>query len=741
MGPKRKAPAANEKARKKTLSEIPEPESIPKTPTTNTANMTPKLNHPAPQFETAAVVNKQFKDVKLSDYKGQWVVLFFYPLDFTFVCPTEIIAFSEASEEFKKINTQVIGCSVDSKFSHLAWINQSRDNGGLGEMKIPLLADVKKEIATAYGVLKEDEGIAYRGTFIIDPKQNLRQITINDLDVGRNVEEVKRLVDAFQFHDEHGDVCPVNWKKGGKTMKADVDGSKEYFQAAYKKFGFCDCFGAVGDEDQLAGALLNLISLGTHPEGSHRMNEISGYLQRGGRMLFGHGAAAAKILTQIPSLMSQNNTNTPQPPPPTKGGGAFSFSFNPFASRVAAVTPREKKLLNPELNILADNSVGAFVDLLKKNNLRRILVMTGAGISTSAGIPDFRSPSTGLYANLAKYELPYPEAVFSINYFRKSPKPFFTLAKELYPGCFRPTVCHYFIRLLAEEGMLLRCYTQNIDTLERVAGIDEKYLVEAHGSFASAKCVGKYRKPEPVVSDVPSLQDETTTSDSDSDIFLDETDFKACGKEYTQEWVKTHVFDDKIPECDRCQGIVKPNITFFGESLPKRFHAMTYSDFSQADALIVIGTSLQVQPFAGLINRVGAKVPRLLLNMELVGVDDESKTHGFDFEGDRHEYRRDALFLGAADSGCERLAELMGLGDKLKDLIAREYAKLDCEEAEAKQTSVPVRQEIEEESDTAVANLVAADEVATNAVAEEVVAAAVGVAVDEVGEILSELKL
>ncbi|KAJ3403377.1 C-terminal domain of 1-Cys peroxiredoxin [Chytriomyces hyalinus] len=235
MGPKRKASSANENARKKTLSEIAEPESIPKTPTTQQPNMTPKLNHPAPQFDTAAVVNKQFKDVKLSDYKGQWVVLFFYPLDFTFVCPTEIIAFSEAAEEFKKINTQVIGCSVDSKFSHLAWINQSRDNGGLGEMKIPLLADVKKEIATAYGVLKEDEGIAYRGTFIIDPKQNLRQITINDLDVGRNVEEVKRLVDAFQFHDEHGDVCPVNWKKGGKTMKADVDGSKEYFQAAYKQ--------------------------------------------------------------------------------------------------------------------------------------------------------------------------------------------------------------------------------------------------------------------------------------------------------------------------------------------------------------------------------------------------------------------------------------------------------------------------------------------------------------------------
>ncbi|KAJ3071479.1 Peroxiredoxin-2 [Podochytrium sp. JEL0797] len=194
-----------------------------------------RIGHPAPQFKTAAVVNKQFKDVALSDYKGKWVVLFFYPLDFTFVCPTEIIAFSEAAEEFKAINTEILGCSIDSKFSHLAWINQARENGGLGEMKIPLLADVTKEIATAYGVLKEDEGIAYRGTFIIDPKQNVRQITINDLDIGRSIDEVKRLVDAFQFHELHGDVCPMNWKKGAKSMVADVNKSKEYFAAVNKK--------------------------------------------------------------------------------------------------------------------------------------------------------------------------------------------------------------------------------------------------------------------------------------------------------------------------------------------------------------------------------------------------------------------------------------------------------------------------------------------------------------------------
>ncbi|KAJ3027827.1 UNVERIFIED_CONTAM: Peroxiredoxin-2 [Siphonaria sp. JEL0065] len=205
-------------------------ESAPAT----TVQTVARLGKPAPEFTTEAVVNGAFKEVKLSDYKGKWVVLFFYPLDFTFVCPTEIIAYSEAAEEFRKINTEILGVSIDSKFSHLAWTKQSRDNGGLGEIKVPLLADVTKEISTAYGVLKEDEGIAYRGTFIIDPKGNLRQITINDLDIGRSTDELRRLVDALQFHDKHGDVCPANWKKGAKSMVADVEKSKEYFKSVNK---------------------------------------------------------------------------------------------------------------------------------------------------------------------------------------------------------------------------------------------------------------------------------------------------------------------------------------------------------------------------------------------------------------------------------------------------------------------------------------------------------------------------
>ncbi|XP_065166247.1 peroxiredoxin 2-like [Atheta coriaria] len=190
----------------------------------------PQLQKPAPEFCGNAVVNGQFKEIKLSDYKGQYVVFFFYPLDFTFVCPTEIIAFSDRSQEFKDIKVQVIAASTDSHFSHLAWVNTPRKQGGLGEMTIPLLADKSMKIARDYGVLDEATGIAFRGLFIIDPKGILRQITINDLPVGRSVDETLRLVQAFQFTDEHGEVCPAGWKPGQKTMKPDPSGSKAYFE-------------------------------------------------------------------------------------------------------------------------------------------------------------------------------------------------------------------------------------------------------------------------------------------------------------------------------------------------------------------------------------------------------------------------------------------------------------------------------------------------------------------------------
>ncbi|XP_031836488.1 peroxiredoxin 2 [Nomia melanderi] len=190
----------------------------------------PAIQKPAPAFRGTAVINGEFKEISLSDYAGKYVILFFYPLDFTFVCPTEIIAFSDRVDEFEKIGCKVIAASTDSHFSHLAWVNTPRKQGGLGEMNIPLLADKSSKIARDYGVLDEETGVPFRGLFIIDDKQNLRQVTINDLPVGRSVDETLRLVQAFQHTDKYGEVCPAGWKPGKKTMKPDVVGSKEYFQ-------------------------------------------------------------------------------------------------------------------------------------------------------------------------------------------------------------------------------------------------------------------------------------------------------------------------------------------------------------------------------------------------------------------------------------------------------------------------------------------------------------------------------
>jgi len=182
----------------------------------------------APDFNADAVVNGEFKNITLSEVQG-WKVLFFYPLDFTFVCPTEITAFSDAISKFKELNTTVLGVSVDSKFSHLAWTKQSRKEGGLGKIDYPLLSDLTKTISRDYGVLLEG-GISLRGLFILDENNTVQHSTINNLGVGRNVEEVLRLVEAFQYHEKNGEVCPAGWTKGSDTIKPDADKSKEYFQ-------------------------------------------------------------------------------------------------------------------------------------------------------------------------------------------------------------------------------------------------------------------------------------------------------------------------------------------------------------------------------------------------------------------------------------------------------------------------------------------------------------------------------
>lgn len=204
------------------------------------------VTKPAPDFKaTAVMADNSFKDVSLSDYKGKKVVLFFYPLDFTFVCPTEIIAFDHRLAEFEKRGVQVLGCSIDSEFSHLAWKNTNVNNGGIGNVKYPLIADKDKSISRKYDVLigatpayvetEDDEeettiggDVALRGSFLIDEEGIVRHAVLNDLPLGRNIDEMLRMIDALAFNQKHGEVCPAGWKDGDTGMKADTDGVADY---------------------------------------------------------------------------------------------------------------------------------------------------------------------------------------------------------------------------------------------------------------------------------------------------------------------------------------------------------------------------------------------------------------------------------------------------------------------------------------------------------------------------------
>uniref|UniRef100_A0A803J5Q6 Thioredoxin-dependent peroxide reductase, mitochondrial n=1 Tax=Xenopus tropicalis TaxID=8364 RepID=A0A803J5Q6_XENTR len=185
---------------------------------TSSVRFLPAVTQHAPHFKGTAVVNGEFKELSLEDYKGKYLVLFFYPLDFTFVCPTEIVAFSNKANEFHDVNCEVVAVSVDSHFCHLAWTNTPRKSGGLGQMNIPLLSDLNKQISRDYGVLLETPGIALRGLFIIDPNGIIKHMSVNDLPVGRSVEETLRLVKAFQFVETHGEVCPANWTPDSPTQ-------------------------------------------------------------------------------------------------------------------------------------------------------------------------------------------------------------------------------------------------------------------------------------------------------------------------------------------------------------------------------------------------------------------------------------------------------------------------------------------------------------------------------------------
>ncbi|KAF5027804.1 hypothetical protein F66182_74 [Fusarium sp. NRRL 66182] len=267
---------------------------------------------------------------------------------------------------------------------------------------------------------------------------------------------------------------------------------------------------------------------------------------------------------------------------------------------------------------LTERSLAAVAEYIKTGREKRIVVLTGAGISTAAGIPDFRSPGTGLYANLARLNLPYAEAVFDISYFREHPEPFYVLANELYPGKFHPTVSHAFIALLARKGLLHMLFTQNIDCLERRAGVPSDKIIEAHGSFATQRCI-------------------------------------ECKEEYPDDRMKEHVFGGNVPRCDKkgCNGLVKPDIVFFGEDLPKAFDNNVFK-VAMADLVLIVGTSLTVYPFAALPGMVQEGKPRVLFNMERVGQ-----------LGTRSD---DVIQLGDCDAGIRKLADELGWRDELEKL-------------------------------------------------------------------------
>lgn len=193
----------------------------------------------APYWSAMAVQNEKFTKLSSNDFKGKYTVLVFYPFDFTYVCPTELIAFSNQIKEFHDINAEVIGISTDSHFTHLAWVKTPRNQGGVGKLNIPLVADISKKISKNFGVLVEDEtdelfGASLRGLFIIDDKGIIRSFTINDAHVGRSVDETLRIIKAFQYADLHGEVCPANWKPGQNTIKPDQELKNEYFEKQYQ---------------------------------------------------------------------------------------------------------------------------------------------------------------------------------------------------------------------------------------------------------------------------------------------------------------------------------------------------------------------------------------------------------------------------------------------------------------------------------------------------------------------------
>jgi NAD-dependent SIR2 family protein deacetylase len=272
----------------------------------------------------------------------------------------------------------------------------------------------------------------------------------------------------------------------------------------------------------------------------------------------------------------------------------------------------------PTIPVLeASKEIRQLAQILQDGKAKKIIVLSGAGVSVAAGIPDFRTPGTGLYDNLAKYNLPFPEAVFDVQFYRKNPQPFISLAKEIWPGMTHsPTLTHSFLKLLSDRNLLLRNYSQNIDGLEFLAEIPADELVECHGHFRTASCTG-------------------------------------CGKVADGEQVKRTILQGEIPTCrvhpPQCQDPVKPDIVFFGESLPDRFHQLLKKDLKQADLLLIMGTSLQVAPVSQIPNMVSC--PRVLFNRDLV----------------LRMKKKDVFVEGDCDTNVELLCQLLGWDQELRE--------------------------------------------------------------------------
>jgi len=297
------------------------------------------------------------------------------------------------------------------------------------------------------------------------------------------------------------------------------------------------------------------------------------------------------------------------------------------------------------VKVLKEESLVGIAQYIIENNCKNIIVMSGAGISTNAEIPDFRSADRGVYANLEKYNIPYPEAIFELEYFKNNPVPFTKFAKSIYPQSIRPTIAHCFIKLLDNHNILLRHYTQNIDGLDYQTRLDSDRIVESHGSFHQSYCVGTIEKD-------------------------------SCGSVYSQSWYKEKLFKGENPIlCTKCQGYVKPGVIFFGENLPSHFFKSLHDDIPKCDLLLILGTSLKVYPFAEIIKSVSKKIPRCLINNTLPDIFESEllcDASNAEYIFSDNQYKRDVISINDCDKGCLELAKALGWEEELMKIYENE---------------------------------------------------------------------